>query len=415
MNANAAAILRPLAEKIAALAARLSEAAKKDLWSRHQALLPTDKIPITLNYEGIPEPQWEPMLGRDSLQCSDPLARAIELSLRQRIWAAEHIPDDQIVWPLVKVPAVVHQPFDWGVPLEWRDSGAVLGAKGIIAPFADHIDVSRVRFTDAEIDPQATHERIESVRSLLGGALKVLPVYPNLGHSPFEVATEMCGIQGLMLYAADCPDDVDALMDVITSAYLAHHLRREREGRLNVWPSPDGRYLVPGIWRVNCWYAPETAASRPSLSDEWAYVSAQSAAGLGPAMFDRFAHRFNRRLAELFTKDTVYFHGCERLDHKLDVLATLPHLRRFHVSPWSSVAAARDKFRGAVVLEVHSHPGKVFFTMSPSDMRREIRSLIDSAQGVPLDLNLSDINSINSQPSTLTAWSSIAQEESTCR
>ena len=57
----------------------------------------------------------------------------------------------------------------------------------------------------------------------------------------------------------------------------------------------------------------------PALADEWAYVSAQSAAGFGPAMFDRFVHRFNRRLAEMFTNDTVYYHGCERLDHKLEI------------------------------------------------------------------------------------------------
>jgi hypothetical protein len=377
--------------------------------------MPADKIPITVNYEGIPEPQWDAMLGRDSLKCADPFARAIELSLRQRVWAAEHIGDDQIVWPLVKVPAVVSRPFDWGVPLQWRDSGAVLGAKGIIAPFSDRIDVSRVRFTDAVVDDDATRARADAVRSLLGAALDVLVVYPSLGHSPFEIATEMCGIQGLMLYAADCPEDVDALMEVITSAYLEHHKRRERDGRLNVWPSADGRYLVPGIWRVNCWYAPQGAAPRPALCHEWAYVSAQSAAGLGPSMFDRFAHRFNRRLAELFSNDTVYYHGCERLDHKLDVLATLPHLRRFHVSPWSSVPAARDRFRGSAILEVHAHPGKVFFTMSPDDMRRDVRSLLDATQGVPLDLNLSDINSINGNPATLTTWAAIAQEESTRR
>jgi hypothetical protein len=132
-------------------------------------------------------------------------------------------------------------------------------------------------------------------------------------------------------------------------------------------------------------------------------------------MYERFVHVFNCRLAAFFTKDTVYYHGCEKLDHKLDCLATLPHLRRFHVSPWSSVAAARDKFRGKVVLEAHAHPGKVFFTSTPQDMREEICGLIDAAEGVPLDLNLSDINSVNSRPQTLTQWAMIAQDESTRR
>jgi hypothetical protein len=85
------------------------------------------------------------------------------------------------------------------------------------------------------------------------------------------------------------------------------------------------------------------------------------------------------------------------------------------VSPWSSVAAARDKFRGSVVLEVHAHPGRVFFTSTPDDMRKELRALIDAAEGVPMDLNLSDINSVNGNPETLVTWARIAQEESTRR
>jgi hypothetical protein len=132
-------------------------------------------------------------------------------------------------------------------------------------------------------------------------------------------------------------------------------------------------------------------------------------------MFERFVHVFNCRLARLFTNDTVYYHGCEKLDHKLDVLATLPHLRRFHVSPWSSVAAARDKFRGSVVMEVHAHPGKVFFTSKPVDMRKELRGLVDAAEGLHMDLNLSDISTVNGRPATLTEWAAIAQEESVRR
>ncbi len=416
MHSHDSNILATLAGRIAELAARPGEVLKKELWARHQALLPTEKIPITVNFDGIPEPQWEFILGKDSLRCEGDFSRSIEMMLRRRIWAADNIPDDQIVWPALVIGAVVSRPFDWGVPIEWKDSGVELGAKSIVAPFADGIDVRRVSFSDAEVDEAATQSRVDCASELIKGALPVLVSWPSLGHSPFEVAIEMCGIQGLMLYTMDCPDKVEALMDVITCAYVAHHERRERERRLNVWPMDGGRYIMPGVWRVNCWCGKKTnEAFQPTLADEWAYISAQSAAGLGPEMFNRFVHVFDCRLARLFTKKTVYFHGCEKLDHKLDVLATLPNLRRLHVSPWSSAAATRDKFHGSVVLEVHAHPGKVFFTSSPDDMRREIRALVDAAEGVPIDLNLSDINTVNGRPETLTTWARVEQEESVRR
>jgi hypothetical protein len=127
-------------------------------------------------------------------------------------------------------------------------------------------------------------------------------------------------------------------------------------------------------------------------------------------MFAEFVHPYNVRLARSFSNQTVYFHGCERLDHKLDVLATLPNLRRFHVSPWSSAEAAREKFQGRVVLEVHAHPGRVFFSYSRREMKQEIDRLLRAAEGVPLDINLSDIHSVNGDPRLLTQWAEAAQE-----
>jgi hypothetical protein len=162
---------------------------------------------------------------------------------------------------------------------------------------------------------------------------------------------------------------------------------------------------------VHCAYIPpDFEPAEPRLRHEWAYISAQTSSGLSPAMFAEFVHPYNVRLARYFPNQTVYYHGCEKLDHKLDVLATLPNLRRFHVSPWSSVEAAREKFRGNVVLEVHAHPGRVFFGCSPREMKQEVQRLVRAAGGVPLDINLSDIHSVNDDPRLLTRWAEAAQE-----
>ncbi len=127
-------------------------------------------------------------------------------------------------------------------------------------------------------------------------------------------------------------------------------------------------------------------------------------------MFAEFVHQYHVRLAQPYTGQTVYYHGCERLDEKMNCIALLPNLRRFHVSPWSSVSKAREVFAGSVVLEVHCHPGKVFFSFTPAEMRREIEGLVAQAEGVPMDLNLSDIHSIDGKPKTLRTWARVAQD-----
>ena len=66
------------------------------------------------------------------------------------------------------------------------------------------------------------------------------------------------------------------------------------------------------------------------------------------------------------------------------------------------------------MLEVHDHPGEVFFGSTPERTRRRIRSLLETGKGQPMDLNLADIHSMNGNPDLLKQWALIAREE-VCR
>ncbi|MBU0478929.1 hypothetical protein KKC91_10235 [bacterium] len=407
-------LLQPLVDEILEFALNPQQKRKKKIWAEHQALHKTEKIPVCVYYEGIPKPQWKLMLGEDYLKTKSAIAQRIEFDLKRRLWMAKNVPDDHIVWPLITIPAVVSQSVDWGIffGLVGTDENIdnPLEARKITPAFEEEINVSQLKFRDIAIDEKATSMAIEEANELVEGRLQVHVQYPNLGYSPFDLAAEMRGIQNLMYDVVDSPDKVHALMRFITTAYQKHHLNREKHGWLNCITSDDRKYTAVSF-RVNCAYlAPDFNPEALHLSDEWVYISAQTSSGLGPAMYEEFVHAYNARLAGYFTNQTVYYHGCECLDHKLDILATLPNLRRFHVSPWSSVKAARDKFQGKVVLEVHAHPGKVFFCFTRDEMKSDIRRLVTAAEGVSIDLNLSDIHSVNGNPALLTTWAEAAQE-----
>ena len=413
MPASDREILAPLVSRVAELAVRPGEAGKQKLWADHQALRRAPKVPVCVYYEGIPEPQWRIILGEPLTRCASPLAASLELDLRKRIWMAEHVPDDHIVWPHVTVGAVVSRSVGWGVTFSMEGSAHAgtddLEARRFVPAFADSIDAAKVRFTDLQIDREATERRRAEAAALTGGILDVHVHYPDLSHAPFDTAVRMRGLEAILMDAIDAPEKVQELMEAITSGYERHHQGRESSGLLNIVASRDGRYVAVGF-RVHCAYARAGASpAHPTLADEWAYISAQTSSGLGPGQFALLVHPYNSRLARAFTNNTVYFHGCERLDEKLEVLATLPYLRRFHVSPWSSVRAAVSRFRGSVVLEVHAHPGKVFFGSTREDMREEIEGLLAEAEGHPMDLNLSDIHSVGGDPGLLTAWAEEAQ------
>jgi hypothetical protein len=407
-------ILKPLLDQILSLAADPRMESRKKMWADHQALQQTEKVPICVWYEFIPEPQWELMLGRSYLQCRSVIARDIERELRKRIWAAKHIPDDHITWPTVSIPATISREVNWGICFAMSGSDKEvddpLEAKRIVPAFPDRIEPARLRFSDWRIDEEATARSVEEARDLTDDRLQITVSYPDLGFSPFDHAVRMRGLEQLMLDVIDTPERVHQLMNAITTAFEQHHRNREKKGWLNVVPSTDGRYTQVGF-RVHCTHIPsDFNPARPLLRHEWAYISAQTSSGLSPEMYAEFVHPYNVRLARYFSNQTVYYHGCEQLDHKLDVLASLPNLRRFHVSPWSSVEAAREKFQGKVVLEVHAHPGRVFFGYTRREMMEEVERLVFDAQGVPIDINLSDIHSVNDDPRLLTRWAEAIQD-----
>ncbi len=68
-------ILKPLVDQTLELASHPSMEQRKELWANHQTLGKTDKIPVCVWYEFIPEPQWKLILGHDSLHCSSQAAR----------------------------------------------------------------------------------------------------------------------------------------------------------------------------------------------------------------------------------------------------------------------------------------------------------------------------------------------------
>ncbi|MBL8026927.1 MAG: hypothetical protein JNL74_10985, partial [Fibrobacteres bacterium] len=140
------------------------------------------------------KPQWISMLGKDAVKSVGETAKEIEFFLRRVIWMAENVPDDHIVWPIVKIvaPSIVDQ--DWGVSMEDHHSEEELGAYAFAAPFKDGIDLSKLKPFTSRVDEAALKIKKEKASELTGGLLDVYTFIWNLEYSPFDVAAKMRGL-----------------------------------------------------------------------------------------------------------------------------------------------------------------------------------------------------------------------------
>ena len=109
MTADDRAVLRRLAERVAAIAASPRMAETRRLWTRLNRLEKTRPLVFC-----DPENGWNEIITEAQMQCRGKLARRWEMDLRKEIFWGEVMGDDKPVEPYFDVPYTV-SPDDWGL------------------------------------------------------------------------------------------------------------------------------------------------------------------------------------------------------------------------------------------------------------------------------------------------------------
>ena len=390
-------ILKALAEEVSELASSPEHATRRRLWANFHAL----RAPRTLvNYAMYTYVWARDIAPEGSIRHAGPgLARDIEIQLRARLWKAANIPDDEPLMPTIWLPCP-HPPGEdrlWGVALPARQTDD-LGSYKPIPPLKEETDLGWLRFPSYEEDSVRRNQLEDEARELTGGLLPVKSHTDELHFGPFEWAVRMRGMDNLLLDVYDRPAFVHALMDFITQGMVRYHLAREAAGGVDAESS----------WGFHMYYDDAPPGLENRLEGCWAYVHAQSSASFSPAMYEEFVQPYNARLAELFGK--IYYHGCEDLSAKAHIIKALPHLRLFHVSPWTPLGPVTECLGGSFALEVHSHPTNVLYVYDLSQVRQELRERHAGAAGIQHVLKLCDVETVQDHGQRLKEWAREARE-----
>jgi hypothetical protein len=397
------AVIRSLAAEVAAASAEPRYARLKSLWTRHNGLRKVEKIPVQVFlHRGYTE-TWKELIPPETLVSHDPLEREIELQLRQKLYRHHNIPDDHVLVPtiwLTPVRPANAEPL-WGVALPHVEADDPKGAYAFEPIVRDESDLAKLRYPRFSWDRPATEALVERARELTGDILPVKVLTEDLRANPGERLVEFLGWEGFLFGLAENPRLVHALMDFLTEGFVRFHLDREAQGVLDAEES--------WWYRIQYEDLPDgTPTNR--LTSSWVYITAQTTGGISPAMYAEFIQPYNERIARLFGEGRVYYHGCEDLSRKIDVIRALPNLRRFHVSPWTDLRVAVEKLGDTMVLETHVNPATTTLSLDEAQMRRELRAITEVAGDRIVDINLSDVQTVGGDHRILTRWAEIAQE-----
>jgi len=397
--------LRGLAKKVADIAALPIQKKRRDLWKKHNSLMPVP--PMILIF---PEGSWQELLLQTALKCEDKDARGIEWNLRARIYNHEHFQDDMVVekeWVVYKVIRNT----GWGLSAQHIPSTEPRGAWHFDPVIKQPADLRKLRHPDISFDEEATRKALEDAQGLFGDILDV--ELKGVAHVSYHLMNHYTGLRGLAETMMDMYAEPQMLHDAMAFLAEGHHRLLEQYVKLNLLSlNNDSTYHSSG----GNGYTDELPArgckpERVRPCDIWASAEAQEMALVSPEQHEEFVLQYEKRLLEPF--GLTGYGCCEDLTRKLAHVFAIPHIRRISISPFADVDACAEKLKGDYIFSWKPHPSHLVGEFNEDMVRGYIRHVVEvcRANGCVLEMILKDTHTCEHHPERFDRWTQIAREE----
>jgi len=396
--------LRELGRRVAEIATEPVQAQKATMWRRHNDLQP--ERPLVLVF---PEGAWREMLPREVMTCAPGIAQDYEYDLRVRLYYAEHLRDDNVIEAAVYTPVIVHNT-GWGLESETTRSDDPLGAHRFEPVLRGEEDIDRLRIPEVTVDWTATRARHALLAEIFDGILPVVTQgQATYGLAPLDHYSQLRGIDQTFLDLVDNPEMVHRAVGRLVDGHLAIIRALEKEGALSL---PNGRHYTGsgGTAYTAQLPSPGFDGEHARPIDQWGFATAQIFSEVSPAMHEEFALQYEKRVLELFGLNC--YGCCEPLHHKLDIVKTIPRLRRVSISPWADVDVSAESMGKDYIFSWKPNPAVVAGEgWDPDAVRLGIRDFLRRTRGCVVEIILKDTHTCRNQPHRMWEWVRIAREE----
>lgn len=398
--------LRDLAGRVAEIAALPDQQETIRLWKRLNGLEP--ERPMFM----IDQIPWHEMDVDDELRCvcDDPFYAGIETGLRRTLYRWRHVRADTVVEPYVDVPKTIRGAH-LGITAE-EDVSALDPTNDVVGHlYHDQLqtedDLEKVRMPEVRLDEEATSRDEERARELFDGILDVRMqgVHPSFAF--WDRIAEWHGVERSLYDLVDRPDFLHRMIGRVTAAYHRMLDQLEEQGLLGC---PMATIHCTGAWADEL-PAPGFDPARVRAADLWTFGMAQIFSSVSPAMHEEFEIDYVRPWYERF--GLGYYGCCEPLDRKIDLVRTIPNVRKVSMSPWVNVHRGAEAIARDFVFSRKPSPALVATdTMDEEAVRADLAETLDAcrASGSPVELTLKDISTVRYEPQRLWRWAQIARE-----
>ncbi len=419
--------LRSLAARVGEIAAAPAQEEKHERWIRHNGL--RGERPMVLCY---PEGAWLQCVKPEDQVCADPVLYGWEKRLRMQLFQHDHIGDDHVVEPYFNVSRHAGTT-GWGVEIKQttaRDTGwdpkeiyylhpnldvslqrtLNVGAYHTEPPLKNYGDIEKLTPLGFMIDEDESRRRLELADDIFGD---ILPVRQHgwmwLGANLTAPATRLRGMQQFMMDCLDEPEWVHRFIGFLAEGVEKHLSMLEAKGYLST--NHEGEWVGTG----GVGYTDELPADgfdpdRVRLRDMWGMTETQDLTGFSPAMLDKFFLPHLRRLLARFGLNC--YGCCEPLHDRVELIRSIPNLRRVSISPWCDVPKAAEGFGGDFVFSYKPNPTLLSTPrFDEQALAARIRTDLEAAKanGCHVEIVMKDLQDIQDEPRRLRRYVEIAR------
>lgn len=397
-------LLRELAKRKAALAARPCEQEKARLWTASNDLHPVRPMVFI-----DPENGWNEILTPTDLQCADPCARGWEFELRRQIYQAEVLLDDRVIDRFFDVP-VVFSKTGWGLPVQ-HHGGEGNGAYIVEPSLVDYErDFEKLRFPEFTVDEEASSALLGLAQDTFGDILDV------------RQKTGWWWTLGMTWSYIDLRGLENFLVDMLTQPEWVHKtMAFLRDGTMRMLDFLEARHLLPdntgntyvgsgGFGYTEQLPAPGFRPDAVRTKDMWGFCESQETSSVSPDMFAEFVLPYQIPILERFGLNC--YGCCEPLDTRWKYVKAIPRLRRISISPWANRQTCAEAMGKDYILSMKISPTPLASPqMDEEIVRQNIREALSVSKGLSVELIMKDNHTLGGNPRNASRWVEIAREE----
>lgn len=404
-------ILRKLANEYARIA---YQNVRKKVWELHADLNDLHpQRPIVL----IDELPWHELNvdGSLTLQCQDPVFREAEEYMRKTVFQCKYFPGDIIVKPYYPVKKVIHST---GIGVDVKEEILATDKQnGVVAhkyenQFETIADLEKLHNPIITYDKETSFSKLEKISEAIGDIIPVKLTGEStgygLGHGVWDTIATFMSVENLLYALVDEPELMHALAEKLTNIFIDTVRQYEEQNLLD----GDSSFVHSASAASHELADSISDYEHIKLSNVWGRGYAQIFASVSPEMHDEFEIQYAKRSLAPF--GLVYYGCCEPLDHKIDIIKQIPHLRKISITPWADIHVAAEAVGNNYVISAKPNPSNLPYAASnPELIRKELREILEACRknNTPCELLLKDISTAGYNLENLITWNRIANEE----